>query len=197
VNPPGRKATLAELAAWVCAALSARSIRAVLVGGAAVSTHTANRYQSLDVDLSTVADVESIAEVMRSLGFKRTGRVWTHPNFTPTLDFVAGPPSVGNTVLQEFMTVKTRYGPVTVVTPTQAAMDRLAAFYHWNDRQSLEQALLLARHRKVDLRAIASWSASEGMKSKYGIFRRALSRTRPETRPTRPPGYVSSRTRKS
>lgn len=181
---PGRRAKLVELAGWVSTALARRGIRAVLVGGAAVSVHTANRYLSLDVDLATVADGRELAEVMLGLGFTRTGRVWQHPRFTPTLDFVPGPPAVGNAILNRFMTVRTRYGPVTVVTPTQASMDRLAAFYHWNDRQGLEQALQIARNSRIDMPAIARWSASEGMTARFEEFRRALlidSRARPRT----------------
>lgn len=146
----------------------------MLVGGAAVSAHTANRYQSLDVDLATLADNGAIAAVMLDLGFKKTRRVWTHPRFVPTVDFVGGPPAVGSLTLVSFMSLRTRYGSVTVTTPTQSLMDRLAAFYHWNDRQSLEQAILIARHQKVDYAAIARWSEAEGMKDKHGAFRRTL-----------------------
>lgn len=174
-----------QIAAWVCNALSRRGIRPVLVGGAAVSAHTANRYQSLDVDLATLADDGTIGKVMRSLGFAKTGRVWTHPRFTPTVDFVSGPPAAGGMVFDTFTTIRTRYGSVMVTTPTQTTMDRLAAFYHWNDRQGLEQALLIARANRVDLRAIASWSASEGMSDKLGAFRRMLSSGRRRRTPGR------------
>ena len=185
MTAPGRRATLVEIAGWVCAALAARGIRTVLVGGAAVSTHTANRYQSLDIDLATVSDNTVIEETMRTLGFKKAGRVWTHPRFTPTVDFVTGPPAVGNTVLDEFMTIRTKYGPVITYTPTQSVMDRLAAYYHWNDPQSLEQALLIARHRKVNLRAISAWSSGERMADKFRVFRRALCARRRSNGPRR------------
>jgi len=174
VNPPGVRASLLEIAAWVCAGLSKQNIHPVLVGGSAVSAHTANRYQSLDVDLATVADVGMIGEIMRELGFRKTGRVWAHPRFKPTVDFVQGPPAVGRMVLTGFQVKKTKYGPVSVTTPTQSVMDRLAAFYHWNDRQSLEQALLIARNTPVGLRQIAAWSKAEGMADKHVIFRRNL-----------------------
>lgn len=173
---PGRKATLVEVAAWVCKALAKEGIEPVLVGGAAVSAHTANRYLSLDVDLATQAPEDRIAKVMESIGFTKTGRVWSHPQLAPTVDFVPGPPAAGRSNFSKFMTLKTRYGPVTVTTPTQSVMDRLAAFYHWNDHQSLKQALLIARRRKIDLRAVHTWSDGEGMTVKYEVFRRRLAR---------------------
>ena len=145
----------------------------MLVGGSAVSVHTKNRYQSLDVDLSTLADTASLAVVMKDLGFSRTGRVWAHPRFVPTVDFVSGPPSVGETALTGFVSLSTKFGSVEVVTATQAVMDRLAAFYHWNDRQSLDQALLIARDNRINLEEAEAWSRSEGMAATFAIFKQA------------------------
>ncbi len=184
MNPPGPRSSLTEIAAWVASALAAQGIRTVLVGGAAVSAHTANRYQSMDVDLATLSPNDAIAAVMLDLGFRKTGRVWTHPRFVPTVDFVGGPPAVGNLTLVSFMTLHTKYGPVTVTTPTQSLMDRLAAFYHWNDRQGLEQAILIARHRKVDYPAIARWSEAEGMEVKHRAFLQTLA-ARKRSKPPR------------
>jgi hypothetical protein len=41
-------------------------------------------------------------------------------------------------------------------------MDRLAAFYHWRDRQGLDQAVLVAAQQVVDLDEIERWSVREG-----------------------------------
>ena len=30
------------------------------------------------------------------------------------------------------------------MTPTDSVKDRLAAYYHWNDQQALEQAIMVA-----------------------------------------------------
>jgi len=40
--------------------------------------------------------------------------------------------------------------------------DRLAAFYHWKDQQSLEQAILIARDHNIDIEEVRRWSANEG-----------------------------------
>lgn len=52
--------------------------------------------------------------------------------------------------------------------------DRLAAFFHWNDRQSLEQALLVARAQKVDMKDIRRWSKSERNEPKFRVFQKRL-----------------------
>jgi hypothetical protein len=49
-------------------------------------------------------------------------------------------------------------------------MDRLAAFYHWCDRQSLDQALMVAKRHDIDLKKVKSWSKKEGHAKKYDEF---------------------------
>ena len=51
---------------------------------------------------------------------------------------------------------------IQILTPTQCVMDRLAAFYHWRDRQGLDQAVLVASLHLVDRDEIECWSISEG-----------------------------------
>jgi len=60
------------------------------------------------------------------------------------------------------------------MSPTDCVKDRLAAFYHWNDRQSLEQAILVSRRQSVDLKEIRRWSLKEGMADKLALFRKSL-----------------------
>ena len=49
-------------------------------------------------------------------------------------------------------------------------MDRLAAYFHWDDKESLEQAFLVAKLHDVDLRDIRRWSYNEGMEDKFISF---------------------------
>ena len=50
-------------------------------------------------------------------------------------------------------------------------MDRLGAFYHWNDEQSLEQALGVAKAKRVNLKQIRAWSGRESMAEKFKILK--------------------------
>ena len=45
---------------------------------------------------------------------------------------------------------------------TQCVMDRLVAFWHWHDRQSWDQAVLVASHQRVDFDELAAYAATEG-----------------------------------
>jgi hypothetical protein len=48
-----------------------------------------------------------------------------------------------------------------VISPTDCVKDRLAAYYHWGDRQCLTQAELVAKEHPVDLNELKRWSVVE------------------------------------
>ena len=50
-------------------------------------------------------------------------------------------------------------------------MDRLAAFYHWNDPQALRQSEMVTRHHPVDWDEIHRWSIGEDHAEKFERFR--------------------------
>jgi hypothetical protein len=58
-----------------------------------------------------------------------------------------------------------------LLSPTDCVKDRLAAYYHWNDRQCLEQALLVAAMRTVYLKEIERWSAVENKPAEFQSIR--------------------------
>ena len=49
-------------------------------------------------------------------------------------------------------------------------MEELAAYYHWDDLQSLEQAVWVAEENEFDLSSIERWSIEEKMPKKFKIF---------------------------
>lgn len=57
-----------------------------------------------------------------------------------------------------------------LLTPTDCVKDRLSSFYHWNDEQALEQALLVANNHPVDLNDIRRWTKDEGQEEKIKFF---------------------------
>ena len=63
---------------------------------------------------------------------------------------------------------------ILALSPTDACRDRLAAFYHWDDRQSLTTAVAIARRHRVNQRTIRAWSAKEAALDKYAEFVAAL-----------------------
>lgn len=67
----------------------------------------------------------------------------------------------------------------TMLSATDACRDRLAAFYHWSDRQRLQVALAIARRHRVSLPIMRRWSATEGFADAFDEFARELKRHRP------------------
>ena len=48
-----------------------------------------------------------------------------------------------------------------VVTATLCVMDRLASFWHWNDRQCWDQAVMVVRRADVDRSELLSFAKQE------------------------------------
>ena len=56
--------------------------------------------------------------------------------------------------------LKTSAGSL-LLTPTDCIKDRLASFFYWNDRQALEQALLVAKNHPIHLEDLKRWAKEE------------------------------------
>jgi len=166
-----------QVAATVSAALSAAGITAVLSGGAAVQIYTSGLYVSRDLDFVSAAGHREIELVLGLLGFVRqSGRHFVHPSCPYTLEFPPWPVAIGREVIREWGTRTVGPLSIQILTPTQCVMDRLAAFYHWRDRQALDQAVAVTSSQDVDLDAVRRWSTAEGHDGHYEEFLRAVRR---------------------
>lgn len=157
--------TILELAARVSQALEASGLVATLSGGAAVSIHTENEYESSDLDFVCAARRGELAEALRPLGFilSNDRRHFVHPGTTLYLEFPSAPLQFGRRVVShdQIPMVTTPFGTLRVVTPMLCVMDRLAAYWHWTDRQSWDQAVMLARHHDLDYRDLKAFAREE------------------------------------
>ncbi len=170
-----RNISIKDLAALVCRKLNDNNIDAVLVGGACVSIYTKNKYVSYDLDFVSHTSLKEISRVLSDIGFRREStRHFTHKDCPFYIEFVAPPLAIGSEPVKLRKKITTRLGELVLLTPTDSVKDRLAAFYHWNDLQALEQAVLVAKAQKVSLREIRRWSENEGHAEKYGIFLETL-----------------------
>lgn len=167
--------SIEEVAGAVSAALTAAGITAVLSGGAAVQIYSSGLYVSKDLDFVSPSGHREIEKVLASLGYARkSGRHFVHGSCPYTLEFPAWPLAVGRQLIREWTTRQVGAQSLQILTPTQCVMDRLSAFYHWRDRQALDQAVAVARAQAVDLGEIQNWSADEGRAAEHQEFLRAL-----------------------
>jgi hypothetical protein len=69
-----------------------------------------------------------------------------------------------------------------LLSPTDSCRDRLAGFYHWNDRQGLEVAVRIAARQDVDIEKIKRWSERERALPRFEVFLEELKRYRRRSR---------------
>lgn len=171
--------SIEEVAATVSEALAAAGITAVLSGGAAVQIYSEGLYASRDLDFVSPAGHRELDAVLRELGFSRaSGRHYIHDTVTYTLEFPPWPLAVGGELIRDWTELPVGQMKVRILTPTQCVMDRLAAFYFWQDRQSLDQAVLVATRHPVDLGHVERWSRKERHGEHFLEFAAALARAR-------------------
>jgi len=170
--------SIRDLAIFISDYLSKNGIETVLSGGACVSIYTQNKYLSYDLDFVLLSYISrnKIKTVLEKLGFEEEGRHFRH-KYTPFIvDILAPPPSVGEEPIGKITEIRKGNRVLKLLSPTDCVKDRLAAFYHWNDTQSLEQAILVCADNDIDLKEIERWSFKEGMKGKLETFKNALTK---------------------
>ena len=164
--------TQAELAAYVQSYLRKKGIKVILSGGAAVSIYTVNKYVSVDIDLVEHYHEERnrIKTAMEEIGFHEKSRYFIHPDTKHIVEFPTGPLSVGEEPVRHIREIKFATGVLRVISPTDCVKDRLAAYYYWQDGQSLNQALLVAMHNRININEIKRWSQASGNMNGFKIF---------------------------
>ena len=166
--------SLGELAAFICTHLQRNGIDVVLSGGSCVSIYTENKYASLDLDFIEFSSVSrrKLKKVLQEIGFYEKNRYFINSETDIFLEFPSGPPSVGKEPIKEFIVLNFSTGELKILSPTDCVKDRLAAYYHWGDQQSLEQAVLVAKDDKVDLDELERWSKVEGKLTAFHEIRK-------------------------
>lgn len=162
-----------ELAAFVCSHLRKNGIDVVLTGGGCVSIYTANRYMSSDLDfIENISTSRArLKEILSEIGFSEERRYFKHPETDFFIEFPSGPLAVGNEPVREIQSMDFPTGVLSLLSPTDCVKDRLAHFYHWNDRQCLEQALLVAEDNEIDIDELQRWSKKEGKSEEFAAIR--------------------------
>lgn len=172
--------TLEELGGLICQTLSDHGIDTVLSGGSCVSVWTDNKYSSHDIDMitTTLASHYELAAAIESLGFERKGkgRYYEHPDTDFALEFPNGPVMVGDEQVSDdqIYHLETKAGVLRLLSPTDCIKDRLAAYYYWNDNQSWEQAISVAKRHSPDWHSLRRWHSAEGQLASFGDFEAAV-----------------------
>lgn len=169
--------SMIELASYVCDNLAKNDIEVVLSGGSCVEIYSRGDYTSYDLDLINRYNETfyKIKDVMLNLGFKEEGKYFIHDDTSYFIEFPSGPLGVGDDVVSKIETIDTKYGTLKLLTPTDCIKDRLAAYYHWDDLQSLTQAIWVAQKNDINLKEIKEWSKKEKSLEKFKQFEKGIS----------------------
>ena len=171
---PVSQMTLGELAAHVCSHLDRRGICVVLSGGGCVAVYASESYSSMDLDfidrLHTTR--RQLKTALAEIGFHEKNRYFVHPDTQFFLEFPSGPLAVGNEPVAAVEELHLATGTLRLLSPTDCVKNRLAAFYHWNDRQCLQQAVWVAQKRDVEWNEVERWSRQEKEIEKFQVFRK-------------------------
>jgi hypothetical protein len=164
--------SLTDIAFAVCTALDAAGIVAVLTGGGAAHFYAPQQYLSYDLDfiIQIEAKGSSGRATLNALGFELQGEHYAHPRTKYILEFPAGPLGMGDDLVNSWETVRRGDEVLRVLSRTDSARDRLAAYYHWGDAASLFTAVDVGRSGAIDLDVIEQWSKRERNTEKFGRF---------------------------
>ena len=170
-----RSLSIEEAAALVCTTLDNEGISATLVGGACVMIYSSGEYVSRDLDFVSDAALRDITATLSTIGFDhKSGRLFENSACDFLLDFPAPPLAIGKEPVKTANILRTKTGMLRMLTATDCIKDRLAAWFHWNDHQCLEQALNIARSHSPDMAEIARWAQVEGQIKKFRAFAKTL-----------------------
>jgi hypothetical protein len=169
-------------------ALRRHGIRAVLTGGACASLHSGGTYTSRDVDYVLLVETKlgTLDTAMNSMGFRRNGDRYQSPDSPYYVEFPAGPLAIGEDRALRPIRVRRGRAMALALSATDSCRDRLAAFFHWNDRQALRVAVSIALRNRIAMRRLKAWSEAEGSAVGYTRFADALKRARMRRRRARP-----------
>jgi hypothetical protein len=118
--------------------LLGEKMRPVIVGGLAVEIYTRSEYTTVDIDI-ILFNYDKAGEIFVSLGFKKQGRHWFHPELLVSIEipnFIledADPSRVVEILLPNDL-------KVLVIGIEDIILDRLRACVHWKSTSDCEWA---------------------------------------------------------
>jgi hypothetical protein len=171
-----REMNSGELAAFVCSHLDRYGIRVALSGGAVVSIYASGNYVSKDLDFIDLLQTtrQKLKKVLKEIGFEEKSRYFVSKETEFFIEFPSGPLAVGNEPVEKLAELQFETGKLRLLSPTDCVKDRLSAFFHWGDRQCLQQAVWVAQMKPIDWVEIERWSRQEGAEEKFVEFRAEL-----------------------
>jgi hypothetical protein len=176
---PLNQMSVGEVAAYIAEHLRHNGINVVLSGGSCVSIYTENRYLSYDLDFIEQGKTarKKIAACLLEIGFLEKNRYFTHADTQYFVEFPSGPLAIGDEPINNIAQLDFSTGSLRLLSATDCVKDRLANYYHWKDKQCLDQAIMVTTDAVVDLVEVERWSRHEGMAEEFEQIKALLKKS--------------------
>jgi hypothetical protein len=147
-----------------CIELKKRGIDTILVGGAVVAIYSGGIYKSGDLDFVLGSMfTKGLPEAMKALGFVKKSRHYVHPECSHL--YIEFPGTVPLGIGEDYSIVPDELNIdgtiIKIFSPTDCVKDRLATYLYFNDRDGLDQAVLIANKHPVNYSSIENWCKAE------------------------------------
>lgn len=165
-----------DLWKYVGSHLSQNHIDAVLVGGAVVSIYSDGAYESGDLDFIVMnLFKDKLESAMEEIGFRRKGRHFIHPECEHLfVEFPPGPLGIGEDINIDPVEILFEGKVLKILAPTDCIKDRLASYIHFNSREGLDQAILVAKKQPFKRAEIKKWCNGEKADWAFSDFEQQL-----------------------
>lgn len=165
-----------QAAATIGELLRKQGMRPVLVGAAAAAIYVPSLSSDTLEFVVPEYHVDVVEKLMKSIGFQsRELRSFRSDTAPVEIIFLAPPVTVGDELVDVFQTVKSKTGPLTLLTPTDCVRHRLAQWYRFGAEEALREAIAVAKVHTVNYEMIRRWSEREWSEEKYKEFLHAIS----------------------
>lgn len=166
------RTSMTELAAIIARHLGGQGIEVVLVGGLAVEIYSQNLYLTKDIDMVNTNYVapKQLHQAMAELGFTKKGRVFVSETTDISVEFPTAPLSVGDEFITTTATITLPGGIIPILRVEDVVKDRLVAFIHWQDRQSLVQAVAVMLKHQLTPEAFNYLFKDESAAQSYALL---------------------------
>lgn len=167
---------IVELAAIVAVHLKQRGITVVLVGGLAVEIYSENLYLTKDIDMIDISYQEPtvLGRAMAEIGFSKQGRVYVNDTTDICVEFPSAPLSVGERLITETTVFESNVGEIPILFAKDVIKDRLAAYFHWQDKPSLVQAVAVMIKYPIAVDELKSFCQNENKENEFDLIQKLL-----------------------
>ncbi len=161
-----------DAAAAICGQLEACGFDPILVGKSCAAIYS-TKIMKPDCIEFVISEymVDEIEMVMKSLGYSHIGHRTYSGKKTPfQVSFQPPPICVGDNIVDSTGSIKTQKGMLKLLSPTDCARQRLAAYYRFGEPDALDDAVAVAMSHTLDMKLIEKWSHWEWASDKFNEF---------------------------